>query len=292
MTGFPATDARTVNVAQLAEEALWLELALTPKPGLVDRLSNGAHRDMDHATFARSITAIAPWLARFSELGEKHADEPAERQLARVRPLGMACEQAMYAATDGVNTHKGGIFALGLLCLAAGRVRDVSAYSLCREVSQICCGIVERELSGRLDGYSNVSARLPCGVTDPLRQQPAVRTEITAGERQYRQYGLTGARGEVQSGFATVRAVLPQWNRQPLHDLLLHLMAVNQDSNLVARGGPEGLRYVQRYAQSLLTHGWDHAALAKMDRALTARNLSPGGSADLLSVAWVLSRCG
>ncbi|WP_367305231.1 triphosphoribosyl-dephospho-CoA synthase [Lelliottia amnigena] len=73
-----------------------------------------------------------------------------------------------------------------------------------------------------------------------------------------------------------------------LHELLLRLMAVNQDSNLVSRGGMDGLRYVQNYARNLLTHGWDSEVLIEMDQAFITRNLSPGGSADLLSVGWVL----
>jgi triphosphoribosyl-dephospho-CoA synthase len=179
--------------------------------------------------------------------------------------MGIACEQAMYAATCGVNTHKGGIFALGLLCFAAGRVKHTTAESLCSEVSHLCRGLVARELAARSG-------------------------QATAGERQFQQYGLTGARGEAESGFATVRAALTQWNGHALHDLLLRLMAMNQDSNLVSRGGMEGLRYVQGYARALLTRGWDRDALIQMDNALIERNLSPGGSADLLSVGWVLAK--
>lgn len=266
MTGSLATNAHVKDVPQLAEEALWRELELTPKPGLVDKINTGSHRDMDHALFVRSIAAIAPWFSRFAELGAEHAGKPATEQLRLIRPMGMACEQAMYAATGGVNTHKGGIFALGLLCFAAGRVKHVNAHTLCCEVSNICSGLVDRELAGRTG-------------------------RATAGERQYQDFGLAGARGEAQSGFATVRKVLSQWNRHQLHDLLLRLMAVNQDSNLVSRGGMEGLRYVQRYAQHLVANGWDRAALTEMDNALITRNLSPGGSADLLSVGMVLAEC-
>ncbi|MGF6270059.1 triphosphoribosyl-dephospho-CoA synthase [Lelliottia nimipressuralis] len=267
MTGLLATKPRVTDVPQLAEEALWMELELTPKPGLVDKRNNGSHRDMDHALFTRSIAAIAPWFSRFAELGAEHAGKPAAEQLSLIRPMGIACEQAMYAATGGVNTHKGGIFALGLLCFAAGRVNPVTSDSLCCEISNICQGLVERELAGR-------SGR------------------ATAGERQYQELGLTGARGEAQSGFATVRKVLPQWNRHQLHDLLLRLMAVNQDSNLVSRGGLDGLRYVQGYAKDVLANGWDRKILNEMDNALIARHLSPGGSADLLSVGIVLDGCG
>ena len=112
MTGLLATKPRQADVPALAEAALWQELELTPKPGLVDKLNNGAHRDMDHALFVRSIAAITPWFSRFAELGSAHADKPAGEQLRLLRPMGLACEQAMYAATNGVNTHKGGIFAL------------------------------------------------------------------------------------------------------------------------------------------------------------------------------------
>ena len=267
MTGLLATKCGAIDVPRLAEEALWQELELTPKPGLVDRLNNGAHHDMDHALFARSITAITPWFSRFTRLGSDCADQPPGEQLRLLRPMGMACEQAMYAATGGVNTHKGGIFSLGLLCFAAGRVREVTASSLCSEVGILCRGLVARELAGR-------------------------SAAVTAGERQFQQLGLTGARGEAESGFATVRRVLPLWNGRQLHDLLLRLMAVNPDSNLVSRGGIHGLRYVQSYAQTLLANGWDRRRLLEMDRALIRRHLSPGGSADLLSVAWVLAKCG
>ncbi|MCX8957882.1 triphosphoribosyl-dephospho-CoA synthase [Erwinia psidii] len=266
MTGLPATERPAVNVPHLAEEALRMELALTPKPGLVDAHNSGAHRDMDYTLLARSIDAIAPWFSRFTQLGGEQVNCPASEQLCLLRPMALACEQAMYRATGGVNTHKGGIFALSLLCFAAGRLEQVTSRHLCQEVSDICQGLVTRELVGR-------------------------DTWITAGEKQFQRFGLTGARGEAESGFATVRRVSVGWDRRDLHTLLLRIMAVNPDSNLVSRGGLSGLQYVQRYAQRLLDNGWDIQTMAEMDRALIARNLSPGGSADLLSVGWLLSCC-
>lgn len=272
MAGLLATKSAIADVPELAAQALRLELDLTPKPGLVDRANNGSHQDMDHALFLKSIAAITPWFTMFAGAGKAHAQKPASEQLRLLRPMGIACEQAMFTATDGVNTHKGGIFSLGLLCFAAGRLqgqgRIVSADALCQQVSEICCGLVARELDGRPQA-------------------------ITAGEKQFRQYGLTGARGEAEQGFITVRrAVLPFWHQEQgerrLHNALLRLMAANRDSNLVSRGGIEGLRYVQDYAARLLATGWDSDVLREMDSALMARRLSPGGSADLLAVAWVL----
>jgi len=273
MAGLPATKPAVAFVPALAARALRQELDLTPKPGLVDRANSGAHRDMDYALFLASIDAITPWFARFEQAGFEHAHKPAAAQLRLIRPMGIACEQAMFAATDGVNTHKGGIFSLGLLSFAAGRLRglgwQLSADALCNEVSAICRGLVARELAGRAQA-------------------------ITAGEKQFRDYGLTGARGEAEQGFITVRrAVLPFWQQEQgecrLHNALLRLMAVNRDSNLVSRGGLAGLRYVQDYAQQLLATGWERDDLRQMDQALIARHLSPGGSADLLAVAYVLA---
>lgn len=272
MTGLLATKPQPVRVAALATLALEEELALTPKPGLVDRANSGAHSDMDHALFTRSIEAIAPWFSVFEDLGEEYASREPRAQLRLLRPAGIACEQAMFTATGGVNTHKGGIFSLGLLCAAAGRLkgqgREHSADTLCDEVGKMCHGLVSRELASR-SGMA------------------------TAGERQYHLLGLTGARGEAESGFATVRRhVLPDWHKacgeKRLQRALLQLMAVNPDSNLVSRGGMGGLRYVQTWAQKLLTDGWESDDLAEMDKQLIARRLSPGGSADLLAVSWVL----
>lgn len=273
MAGLPATKPAVAFVPALAARALRQELDLTPKPGLVDSANSGAHRDMDYALFLASIDAITPWFARFEQAGFDNAHKPAAGQLRLIRPMGIACEQAMFAATHGVNTHKGGIFSLGLLSFAAGRLRglgwQLSADALCNEVSAICRGLVARELAGRAQA-------------------------MTAGEKQFRNYGLTGARGEAEQGFITVRrAVLPFWQQEQgerrLHNALLRLMAVNRDSNLVSRGGLAGLRYVQDYAQQLLATGWEKDDLRQMDQALIARHLSPGGSADLLAVAYVLA---
>ncbi|ELW9545665.1 TPA: triphosphoribosyl-dephospho-CoA synthase CitG [Klebsiella aerogenes] len=273
MIGSLAVNNPAIDIPTLAEEALYRELDLTPKPGLVDRANTGSHQDMDHRLFEHSIAAISPWLRTFAQQGMRYADLPCGKQLRLLRPFGIACEQAMLRATKGVNTHKGGIFSLGLLCFTAGRLQEqgrfITSDTLCREVSLICQGLVAQELAGR-------------------------DRAVTAGERQFRLYGLRGARGEAESGFATVRHhVLPSWTKErgerQLHHALLNLMAVNPDSNLVSRGGIAGMRFVQNYAKTLLIKGWDEEDLAIMDEQLISRNLSPGGSADLLSVAWVLA---
>ena len=176
-SGRQATTAATI--AEYADRALLTELMLTPKPGLVDCRNCGAHHDMDMNTFLASARAIAPWWPRFVEIGFASADVAAPASLPSVRPVGVLCEQAMLRATEGVNTHKGAVFSIGLLCFAAGRLlgqgATVTGERMCSEVASICAGLVERELDGE-------------------------NRARTAGERVFRQYGLPGARGEAASG--------------------------------------------------------------------------------------------
>ncbi len=272
------------KIGQLAYQALLAEFRLTPKPGLVDRRNTGAHRDMDIGTFQRSADAIAPWLPRFVREGCQHAWAPARSFVQLVRPTGILCEQAAFRETGGVNTHKGSIFAAGLLCAAVGRLQTIGepvhAERICRETAAICQDLVQPELE---------SGSAP----------------QTAGVRIFRRFGLTGARGEAASGYATVRRhalpVLRSMLRAgaaeeiALIQTMLHLLAVNNDTNLVSRGGMEGLTYVKDRAQCMLRDGgvlqpdW-RQRIESFDDDLIARNLSPGGTADLISVAWLLSR--
>ena len=271
-------------VCGVAIEALRREVMLTPKPGLVDRRNSGAHEDMTLDTFAASIAAIGSWFPQFFDTGAKTARRPIAEVLPKLRNDGVACENAMFGATKGVNTHKGAIFSFGLLIAAAGRrfrLGDApEPEALCSDVALMTSDLVERELK-----RSNRS--------------------ITAGETIYHRHGLTGARGEVASGFATVRihgvpTFLSTWletrdERLALSAALLALLAHNRDTNLVARGGMDGLAYVQSSARRLIDRGGAAApdfyeAMVGFDDDLIARSLSPGGSADLLAVTWFLAR--
>lgn len=271
-------------VSDCAYEALVAELMLTPKPGLVDRRNSGAHRDMDLNTFLTSARVLSKYFTRFVRVGYDAPNVAAGGFLALARPIGVLCEQEMFEATQGVNTHKGAIFALGLLCSASGRLVgagiELTRDRICSEVADICAGLVERELD------DTTSAR-------------------TAGERAFRSYGVGGARGAAASGYWTVRSVaLPVYDRllkagigqeMALLEALLHLLAVNADTNLISRGGLAGLEYVREYARRLLLGGGVLATdvlekMAAFDDELIARNLSPGGSADLLIVTAFLAK--
>lgn len=275
------------DVASLAGQALAVEFMLTPKPGLVDQRNSGAHLDMDLALFRRSANAISGWFATFAWLGlTLGRSTPDGAILCAVRAEGLRCEAAMFEATRGVNTHKGAIFSLGLLCAAAGLLQAggvaINRGTVCARVAGLTAGIVERELGHGL-----------------------VAKGGTAGERAFRQHGLEGARGEASRGFPTVReAALPVYDslmasgldeRRVLLQVLLHLLAVNGDTNLVARGGLAGLAYVRSRAAGLLRDGGVLAPdglgrLLDFDDDLIARRLSPSGSADLIAVTWLLAR--
>ena len=107
---FKATSALTPAstwpylLADLAARALRMELDTPMKPGLVGPDSVGAHKDMDYDVMRKGIAAIRPFFPRMAMAGTP--DE--------LRQLGIDAEAAMLAATSGVNTHRGAIFALGL----------------------------------------------------------------------------------------------------------------------------------------------------------------------------------
>ncbi|QKN82258.1 triphosphoribosyl-dephospho-CoA synthase CitG [Scandinavium goeteborgense] len=270
------------QVSWLAWRAMVAEVNLSPKPGLVDRFNSGAHRDMALADFYRSADAIRPWLPRFIRYGANSAWLSAQQVLPGLRPIGLGCEADMFRATAGVNTHKGSIFSLGLLCAAVGRLREreqpVTPQALCSTVNAFCQGLTARELQ-----------------RNNLKQ--------TAGQKMYQQLGLTGARGEAESGYPQVlNLALPHYQalrdkgidpELALLDTLLLLMAHNGDTNVASRGGVQGLNWLQRQAKTLLDQGGirrsaDLFHLYEFDKRCIARNLSPGGSADLLIVTLFL----
>lgn len=269
-------------IAATMRDALITEATLTPKAGLVDAAHNGGHGDMNLALFLTSADAIAPFLGNCAACGMTFAGHPASpAMLAAIRPIGIAAEAAMRAATGGVNTHKGAIFAFGVVAAALGkRLAEAGRATLAdvqADVRAICAGLL---------------AEL---------HQPG---DDSAGKRGYARHGIGGARGEAASGYATVSShALPAYrqaltadgnSRRALHLALVTLYAVNDDSTTLARVGLDGLRAHQHWARQLLA---DHAtcadearlsdAIAAYARDCASRRLSAGGSADLLALtAW------
>lgn len=269
--------------AALATQALLEEVCVTPKPGLVDCANTGSHRDMDLFTFLRSASALTPYWARCVETGMETAAEPPGAAFQALRQAGRAAERTMFAATGGVNTHKGAIFTLGLLCGAAGRLWRPEGP--CRDPE-------------RLLEQCAALARTPWEADfSPLR---AGAPPSTAGERLYLSQGLTGIRGEAARGLPGVRdRALPALRRalaagRSRNDAgaiaLLHLIASVEDTNMTARGGPEAARAARTACAAVLEREAlpSMETIAELDRDFIRQNLSPGGCADLLSAAFFL----
>ena len=270
-------------IGSLALEGLLFEAAATPKPGLVDRLNCGAHSDMDFFTFQSSAAALGSWFVRFASAGREGQSQPLPELFPTLRRLGAEAEQAMFTATGGVNTHKGAVFSMAVLCGCAGWLwgqGDVTVETVCRAAGELCRGLCRRDFAAL-----------------------AERPPRTKGERLYLDHGITGIRGEAESGYETVRqlsapryrAVLARGlsRNDALVQTLLELIARTADTNILARGGPEAAEYARRRARQVLALGGmetaeGREAALEMDRDFIQRWISPGGSADLLAVTHFL----
>ena len=276
------------RLAALARLAVEDDVRTHPKPGLVTPRSNGAHDDMDAALLLKSSDALASYWLECALTGYQTSRMDAHLLLHRLKPLGLQAEQAMFAATGGINTHKGLVFSLGLACAAAGLLLRASApaslppvQALCRDVCLMTTGLVERELA-------------------------AGKKPRTAGERAYLQHGVTGARGEAAAGFPTVRHwALPclrrdstaglDWNSCRAHATLALMAHLRGDTNLIKRGGVEGLQRVNQEAAAALQAGGvttqdGQARIAALERLCLDNRLSAGGCADMLALACFLYR--
>lgn len=275
------------TIETTALKSILFEAAAAPKPGLVDRNNSGAHKDMDFFTFMASSASLAWLFGECAMEGLSYSLQVYRGLLKKIRPIGQKAEKRMFQATGGVNTHKGLIFSLGIICAAAGSIyRDRGDYvfkshKIVSRVKEMVEGISEREFKD-LDK----------------------KKTLTTGERLYLQYGVKGIRGQAESGFSNVMevslVVLKELLRQGslgfndiLVQVLLHIMTVAEDSNVIGRHGMEMLDYVHECAGKALAAGGMMTEAGKkyvheMDRDFTDKGISPGGSADLLAVTIML----
>lgn len=271
---------RLRRIGHTATLALYHELALAPKPGLVSFVDNGSHQDMDARTFMRSLFALRSYFPAIAQAGAEGAPFPV------LEGLGLRAEERMLAATGGINTHRGAIFALGLLCAAAGRLASQGA-PLEPDAVGAC---LDETWGGALRERAARAAQAPAR---------------SKGQRAARAHGLRSAGDEAAGGFPVLfGATLPALrtarsagatSTAALVHGLFATMAVLDDTNLVHRGGIEGLRFAQAQAKDFLAGGgalqagWLQAARQVHGR-FVARRLSPGGAADLIACAWWLEQ--
>lgn len=273
-----AWDAATA--AQQAVRALLYEVTTTPKPGLVDRRNSGSHTDMDSFTFMSSAASLYPYFEACAKAGRATMDRPAPETFAALRPLGCEAEGEMLDATHGINTHKGAIFSIGITCAALGRLDR----SLWKDSARVLA-----EVSAMTKG---LTAQDFAGVT--------AENAVTAGQKLYVQYGITGVRGQVEAGLPAVLEhglpALEQGLAQG-YDInragcgaLLAILAHSTDTNIIARSSRERQLTLVDELNVLLaqTPYPDEAVLAALDDRFIAEHLSPGGSADLLALTYLL----
>lgn len=269
------------RTAERAVRSLLREAEAAPKPGLVDRLGSGSHADMDIHLFRRSAATLGPYFGRMV----------VARSARELRALGIEAETAMLEATGGINTHRGAIWTMGLLCAAAGSLFRAASYdgaapdatALCNEAAVIAAAIVALDRS---------VAGVAAGPTP------------THGLKARADYGLRSARDEALAGFPSIRArALPlarSLRGRQINDdervimILLAVLSEADDTCLVARGGIQALIDARTAAARILKAGGPNSAAGselytQMRRRFLDSRLSPGGSADLCAATLFLA---
>lgn len=260
-------------VAHLATRALKAELNTTPKPGLVDSHDSGAHRDMDHALMMRSIRAMHPYFVRLATLGYDSPKLPAHDDIVRI---GIEAEKAMFMSTGGVNTYKGALFSMGLALTAATYIIGRGKVAMTTHGKEYVPG----------DLLSAIIIQLANGFPD---------TSGTHGSRakQLAQSGcsLKGALDNAREGYSQLFGEwLPFYETRikgddsyVKHKTLLRIMCDLDDTNIVYRTDYATMQQVKTQARHLL-EDFSEAGIDDLNRDFVSRNISPGGSADMLAL--------
>jgi triphosphoribosyl-dephospho-CoA synthase len=264
-------------LAELVVDALLDEARLAPKPGLVDSRRNGAHTDLDFALMCRSARALEPAFAAMAEAG-RAAGAPSLALREKLGRLGREAEAVMMHTTGGVNTHRGAIWAMGLLVAATAIESPDATASTIAEVAATIAQTPDRDA--------------------PLRTG-------NKGEQACREFGVTGARGQAQAGFPhVIKLGLPELRRSRTRgdsetasrlNALLAILSRLDDTCVLSRAGPAALRAFQEQATGVLVAGGvatlsGRRQLRQLDSFALAHNASPGGAADLLAATLYLDR--
>lgn len=276
------------HIGLLMQKALFYEVNTSLKPGLVDRLHNGSHKDMRLSTFINSAYSLTDYFCQCVKEGLSCDCSKKELPLLfqKLRGIGKQAEKNMLFATQGINTHKGIVFSGGILCAAIGyyistNSKDISSENFLLSLPEIC------------------RCMLPELLSDYLTLTPD--TTKTNGEKLYLKYKITGIRGEAKEGFPLLfnvgfplfQAVLKKgfslWQAGLI--TLLHYIACTEDTNLIIRSDYQLACKIQKNLQQFLAHATYEKQLSilpKLDAFFVSRNISPGGSADMLALTYFL----
>ena len=248
------------EIAGFAQRALLTEAAVSPKP------------------FLESASALRPWFQMFALAGLEAPDMPPEQIFPQLRTIGLQAEGAMLRATGGINTHKGCIFSLGVLCAAMGPIPK-SQWTI-----SVLTANAGKMAANALSDFSDLSLSHSHGVRmHSLHGADGIRGEATRGFPSVQNIGLPTLKSALRLGFSLNDAAA--WT-------LLHLLAQVEDTNILFRGGSSAASRVHDMAAASIDHIQHglplHQVLQDLDRSFTAQNLSPGGCADLLALTLFL----
>jgi len=273
------------KVSSLAIKSMLYEVSASPKPGLVDRVNQGAHNDMDFFTFMDSISVLFPYYEKCTKIALDFKENDYTLLMDSLRDVGIEAENNMFNATKNINTHKGMIFSLGILSAALGSLKkdynrnSFTRYEIQDRVKKMTKGITNELLQSKNKDYN----------------------DLTYGERLYRDYNISGIRGEAESGYKTVIDIaLPEFERlynkygdKDINNILIQtlvfLMSETEDSNILGRHDIEALKYVKNKSKIAIDIGGIYTKegkeyIEKLDKEFIRLNISSGGAADLLAV--------
>ncbi len=263
------------EVAKLATKALLYEVSISPKAGLVSRLSNGSHKDMDFYTFIDSVLSLSNYFSECYTYGQEN-NFYSPNFFKNLRDLGKKAEKEMYQATNGVNTHKGTIFSMGILIsVLASHLKEVDKIDLkilSQKIKNMCSSLIDE-----LENINNFS---------------------TYGEKAFKNYHLTGARGLALSGYDIVLLdginKLKEFTKSLDFEtscilLLFYYISILDDTNIVNRTNFETLKEIQILCKNLYEENVKSLSkekirneMSKLNDIFIEKNISAGGSADLL----------
>lgn len=264
----------SMTISSFAVQAMIYEVSCYPSPGLVSPISSGAHKDMNFFTFVDSTSALSKYLTLFVQEGL--TDKSNEEIFNNIRKIGVEAEKDMFFKTGGVNTHKGMLFLMGVACAAVGKAiyeeKDFKqVQSIIKEMTK---GIVKSELF-------------------TLKE----KDKLSHGEKLFLKYKTEGVRGEVERGIPTVFDFSLDFYKQngdlSINDRLVHtligIMQICDDSTIIYRHSPKVLEEVKEKSRDIIKLGGmktsdGRDSINRLCDEFIKRNISPGGSADLLGV--------
>lgn len=268
------------KLSEFATQAMLYEVSCFPSPGLVSPVSNGSHKDMNFYTFIDSTVVLNKYMVKFSEAGFN--SESLEELFKSLRKIGIQAEEEMFLKTNNINTHKGMIFLMGLTVgSVAFCIENNLDFIQIRENIKKMCNDITRELK---------------------EAENKDEKDLSHGEKLYLNYGVTGVRGEAENGIPLAfNFALKEYEKAEdldENDRLLHtlfyIMSECEDSTILHRHNFEVLEHVQEISKKVINNGSLYNPnmkkyISELNENFIKKNISPGGSADILAVTVFLS---